>query len=85
MAQTAPTLPKGYFFRVRGCNGWVYCIELRRRLWKFSYRLGYSVCDSDMSIHEIMSGLQSKYLPHTLGDDSVYGEYPPKTTIGGSN
>lgn len=80
----APTLPEGYFFRVIKGNGWLYEIQLRRRLWKYSYKIDASFTDLHCSIEDKMQGLKDRHFWDYNDTGSAYGEYPPKTTIGGA-
>ena len=77
-----PTLPKGYFFRVKPGELGVYVVQLRRKIiGRFSYLIDHEATDHDQYILRAMRILKGAAWPETRGNPENYGDFPPKTHV----
>lgn len=87
--QKAPALPKGYFFRVRK-GSYRYVVELHRKIVGrlITKQFDYWYTDEADQIFYLMAKLKEQLeyrIEQKKNGEKYYGDYPPKTTIGGKD
>ena len=87
--QTAPTLPKGWFFRVKKDYVYRYVVSLRQKLFLgLSREFDFWATDNPDEVHYLMEKLKGQLERKAQRDAeaaTVYGDYPPKKNIGGKD
>lgn len=83
----APTLPKGYFFRVsKGYN--TYVVELHKKIIGrvITQQFDYWSTDHADEVYYLMEKLKGQLERHNevkKAGEKYYGDYPPKKNVGG--